>query len=104
VLRRSKCGPAVDWWAVGIVVYEMMVGEHPFKLPRTAPYRDKILHNSVRYPRSLTRNAVSILQGVSLFNTKSEAFRSELQFLEFGVFPHLVTLYSHRVNIKKMCF
>ena len=102
MLRRSKCGPAVDWWALGIVVYEMMVGENPFKFPKSNPYRDKILYNRVRYPQSLTRNAVSILQGVSIFNTKTDAFRSALQFLEFSVFPHLVTLYSHRVNIKNM--
>ena len=47
---------------------------------------------------------MSILEGVSIFNTKTEAFRSALEVLEFGAFPHLVTLYSHRVNIKKMCF
>ena len=46
---------------------------------------------------------MSILAGVSIFNTKTEVFRSALQFLEFSGFPHLVTLYSGRVNIKKMC-
>jgi len=93
----------VDWWVLGIVIYELMVGQHPFKLPRTSSYPVKILHNRVVYPQSHTWNAVSIMEGVSIFNTKTEAFRSALQFLEFSVFPHLVTPYSHRVNIKKMC-
>jgi hypothetical protein len=70
-------------------------------------YRTSLLckHFNFRavYPWSLTGNAVSILEGVSIFNTKTEAFRSALEFLEFGVFPQLVTVYSHRVNIKKLC-
>ena len=83
-------------------MYEMMVGQHPFRLPKWLPYYRKILMNRVVYPRRLTQSAVSIMQGVSIFNTKTEAFRSALQSPEFSVFPHLVTLYRHRVNIKKM--
>ena len=100
MLRGLKYGPEVDWWALGIVMFEMMVGEHPFKSPKGLSYHAKILHFNVFYPWSLTGDAVSILEGVSIFNTKTEGFRSALQFLEFSVFPHLVTLYSHRVNIK----
>ena len=103
MLRGLKHGPEVDWWAVGIVMYEMMVGQHPFHLPKMTHYHEEILNNRVVYPSRLTWNAVSILEGVSIFNTKTEAFRSALQFLEFSGFPHLVTLYSGRVNIKKMC-
>ena len=103
MLCGLKYGPEVDWWAVGIVTYNMMVGQHPFRLPKRTHYHVKILNNRVAYPSRLTRNAVSILEGVSIFNTKTEAFRRALQFLELSVFPHLVTLYSGRVNIKKMC-
>jgi len=103
MLRGLKYGPEVDWWALGIVMYQMMVGENPFKSPKELSYHAKIVHFTLVYPWSLTGDAKSILEGVSIFNTKTEAFRSALQFLEFNVFPHLVTLYSHRVNIKKMC-
>ena len=103
MLSGFKYGPEVDWWALGIVMYKIMVGQHPFRLPKTLHYREKILNKRVVYPWRLTWNAVSILKGVSIFNTKTEAFRSALQFLEFSVFPHLVTLYIGRVNIKKMC-
>jgi serine/threonine protein kinase len=29
MLQELKYGPEVDWWAVGVIMYEM-VGEHPF--------------------------------------------------------------------------
>jgi serine/threonine protein kinase len=77
-----KYGPEVDWWALGIVMYQIMVGEHPFKSPKGLSYHAKILHFNVFYPWSLTGDAVSILEGVSIFNTKTEGFRSALQFLE----------------------
>lgn len=99
MLHGFKYGPAVDWWSLGIAMYRMMVGQHPFLFPKMRPYSEKILKNRVVYPLKLSWSAVSILHGVSIFNTKTGA----LQLLEFSVFPHLVTLNSHRVNIKKMC-
>jgi serine/threonine protein kinase len=34
MLLGFNYGKAVDWWALGIVMYEMMVGQHPFQLHR----------------------------------------------------------------------
>jgi serine/threonine protein kinase len=81
MLDGFNYGPAVDWWALGIVMYEMMVGQHPFQLPKTSPYWEKILNNSVSYPQRLTPSAVSILKGVSTFNIKTEALGVPYSFL-----------------------
>jgi len=74
MLRGLKYGPEVDWWALGIVMYRMMVGEHPFKSPKGLSYHEKILQSCVKYPSNLTGDAVSILEAVSIFNTGTQAF------------------------------
>ena len=80
-------GPEVDWWALGIVVYEMMVGHHPFQLPKGCPYQEKIIKNTVAYPLRLSVSAVSILKGVSIFNIRTDALGVPYSFLN-SVFFH----------------
>jgi serine/threonine protein kinase len=75
MLLGYNYGPAVDWWALGIVMYIMMVGQHPFQSPTRRTYGEKILHKRVVYPRKLTPNAVSILKGVSIFNPRKRKHR-----------------------------
>lgn len=87
MLLGFKYGPEVDWWALGIVMYAMMVGQHPFQLPKRHPYREKILKNPVAYPKRLTVSAVSILEGVSIFNIKIDALGVPYSFLN-SVFFH----------------
>jgi serine/threonine protein kinase len=87
MLLGFKYGPEVDWWALGIVMYEMMVGQHPFHLPKRCPYREKILQSPVAYPLTLTGSAVSILNGVSIFNIKTDASGVPYSFLN-SVFFH----------------
>ena len=87
MLLGFNYGPAVDWWALGIVMYEMMVGQHPFNLPKTSSYRVKILNDRVSYPSRLTESAVSILEGVSIFNIKTVALGVPYGFLN-SVFFH----------------
>ncbi len=80
-------GPEVDWWALGIVMYRMMAGHHPFSIPKEPPLTEKILKNTVLYPPRMSWNAMSILNGVSVFNTKTEALEVVYSFLN-SVFFH----------------
>ncbi len=77
----------MDLWALGIVKYEMMVGWHPFLFLKGPPLAEKILKNTVLYPRRLSKNAMSILNGVSIFNIKTEALEVAYSFLN-SVFFH----------------
>lgn len=66
MLQREKYGPEVDWWALGVVMYEMMVGRHPFIEPRKSRISYKRLPKEVQYPQWLTSHDVCILKGVLL--------------------------------------
>ena len=87
MLQGSRYGPEIDWWALGIVMYEMMVGHHPFCIPKGPPLRQKIMKNTVLYPRRLSVSAMSILNGVSIFNIKTDALEVAYSFLN-SVFFH----------------
>lgn len=39
---------AVDWWCLGVLMYEMMYGLTPFHADNTADMYHKILHRAVR--------------------------------------------------------
>lgn len=59
-------GPSVDWWALGVLMYEMMAGQPPFEADNEDDLFESILHDDVLYPVWLSKESVSILKGVSI--------------------------------------
>ena len=55
----------MDWWALGVLMYEMMAGQPPFEADNEDDLFESILHDDVLYPVWLSREAVSVLKGVS---------------------------------------
>lgn len=73
ILQELEYGPSVDWWALGVLMYEMMAGQPPFEADNEDDLFESILHDDVLYPVWLSREAVSILKGnfqLSIFVTK----------------------------------
>jgi hypothetical protein len=48
-------------------MYEMMAGQPPFEADNEDDLFESILHDDVLYPVWLTKEAVSILKGVSIY-------------------------------------
>ncbi|CAG7786524.1 unnamed protein product [Allacma fusca] len=72
ILQELDYGSSVDWWALGVLMYEMMAGQPPFEADNEEDLFQSILHDDVLYPVWLTKEAVSILKG---FMTKNPARR-----------------------------
>ncbi|KAJ0173402.1 hypothetical protein K1T71_010551 [Dendrolimus kikuchii] len=72
ILQELEYGPSVDWWALGVLVYEMLAGQPPFEADNEDDLFESILHDDVLYPVWLSKDAVSILKG---FMTKNPARR-----------------------------
>jgi novel protein kinase C epsilon type len=72
ILQEQNYGASVDWWALGVLMYEMMAGQPPFEADNEDDLFDSILHDDVLYPVWLSREAASILRG---FLTKSMSKR-----------------------------
>uniref|UniRef100_A0A8C8EYC6 protein kinase C n=1 Tax=Oncorhynchus tshawytscha TaxID=74940 RepID=A0A8C8EYC6_ONCTS len=54
VLTDTSYTRAVDWWGLGVLVYEMLVGESPFPGDDEEEVFDSIVNDEVRYPRFLS--------------------------------------------------
>lgn len=56
----------VDWWTLGVLLYEMMTGLPPFYDENTNEMYRKILQDELRFPDDMSKEAQSLLKGVSV--------------------------------------
>ena len=64
ILLEQRYGRAVDWWAFGVLTYEMLLGQSPFRGDDEDEIFDAILEDEPLYPITMPKDAVSILQKV----------------------------------------
>uniref|UniRef100_A0A669Q6B4 Serine/threonine-protein kinase N3 n=1 Tax=Phasianus colchicus TaxID=9054 RepID=A0A669Q6B4_PHACC len=62
VLTDISYTRAVDWWGLGVLIYEMLVGESPFPGDDEEEVFDSIVNDEVQYPRFLSSEALSIIR------------------------------------------
>lgn len=74
----------MDWWALGVLMYEMMAGQPPFEADNEDDLFESILHDDVLYPVWLSKEAVSILRAVRVPSLRQG--RTSLN--NFTVFGH----------------
>jgi len=64
VLLNKGHGKPVDWWTLGILVYEMIVGQPPFCDEDPMGIYQKILAGKVYFPKYFDKNAKSLVKHV----------------------------------------
>ncbi|XP_026293832.1 RAC serine/threonine-protein kinase [Frankliniella occidentalis] len=64
VLDDNDYGRAVDWWGVGVVMYEMMCGRLPFYNRDHDVLFTLILVEEVRFPKNISSDAKDMLTGL----------------------------------------
>ncbi|XP_071493732.1 serine/threonine-protein kinase N2-like [Diadema antillarum] len=62
VLTEPYYTRAVDWWGLGVLIFEMLVGESPFPGDDEEEVFDSIVNDEVRYPRFLSTEAIAIMR------------------------------------------
>uniref|UniRef100_A0A8D3E7B6 protein kinase C n=1 Tax=Scophthalmus maximus TaxID=52904 RepID=A0A8D3E7B6_SCOMX len=70
ILRGEDYGFSVDWWALGVLMFEMMAGRSPFDIITDNPDMNTeeylfqvILEKPIRIPRSLSVKSAGVLKG-----------------------------------------
>ena len=64
VLEDNDYGRSVDWWGVGVVMYEMMCGRLPFYSRDHEVLFELILMEEVKFPARLSGDAKGLLSGL----------------------------------------
>ncbi|XP_063684266.1 protein kinase C-like 1B isoform X4 [Bolinopsis microptera] len=64
ILREIPYGFTVDWWSLGVLVFEMLSGQPPFEADTEEELFDSIMNDEVFYPAWLNKDSVSICKGL----------------------------------------
>uniref|UniRef100_A0A1Q3EWB8 Serine/threonine-protein kinase greatwall n=1 Tax=Culex tarsalis TaxID=7177 RepID=A0A1Q3EWB8_CULTA len=67
LLLQQGHGPAVDWWALGVCLYEFMTGIPPFNDETPQKVFENILSRNIEWPQddeSLSREAVEAVESI----------------------------------------
>lgn len=62
ILLNKGHGKPVDWWCLGILIYEMLAGIDPFNDEDPMAIYQKILKGKVKFPRNFDKNAKSLVK------------------------------------------
>ncbi|XP_054090392.1 protein kinase C, brain isozyme isoform X4 [Zeugodacus cucurbitae] len=63
IILYQPYGKSVDWWAYGVLLYEMLVGQPPFDGEDEEELFAAITDHSVSYPKSLSKEAKEACKG-----------------------------------------
>uniref|UniRef100_A0ABD2W2H4 protein kinase C n=1 Tax=Trichogramma kaykai TaxID=54128 RepID=A0ABD2W2H4_9HYME len=77
VLTETSYSRAVDWWGLGVLIFEMLVGESPFPGDDEEEVFDSIVNDEVRYPRFLSLEAIAIMRRLLRKNPERRLGSSE---------------------------
>lgn len=69
VLLSKGHGKPVDWWCLGILIYEMLVGIDPFNDDDPMAIYQRILKGKIKFPRDFDKDAKSIVKHLLVADT-----------------------------------
>lgn len=68
IILYQPYGKSVDWWAYGVLLYEMLVGQPPFDGEDEDELFSAITDHNVSYPKSLSKEAKEVCKAVRVFS------------------------------------
>ena len=70
VLLRQGYDKMVDWWSLGCVMYEMLVGKLPFAIKKGMKLSIKIYEKKIDFPKKINEDAKDLVEKLLVVNPK----------------------------------
>ena len=69
IILNKGHGKAVDWWTLGILLFEMLVGIDPFSDDEPMKTYQKILKGKINFPKEIDKDAKSLIKHLLVQDT-----------------------------------
>ncbi|KAK8883798.1 hypothetical protein M9Y10_042897 [Tritrichomonas musculus] len=79
IIYRNPYGPEIDWWAIGILTYELLYGQPPFHDPSKLKMFKRILNEDPKFPDGTDESIISF---ISALLTKDPLKRAKFEDLK----------------------
>lgn len=70
VIKNEGHGKAADWWALGILIYEMLIGTPPFYDNNPILIYEKILEGDLFFPSEIDPRAINLIKKLLIADPK----------------------------------
>ncbi len=101
-LNQTPQGFGVDVWALGVFLFEMLVGRTPFSEPTRSKLYKNVLNSSIRWPRpelgepQLRESVVNLLNRIFIVDPEKRITVNEILEDSFCNYDH-----PSKANLKK---
>jgi serine/threonine protein kinase len=69
IINRQGYTKAVDWWALGILIFELLVGIPPFHSQNVPQIYEKVLKTDLKYPKRVSNDARDLMSRLLVKDT-----------------------------------
>ena len=66
IITNKGHGKPVDWWTLGVLLYEMLVGIDPFSDPDPMMVYQKIIKGKIKFPKNIDKDGKSLIKHLLL--------------------------------------